>query len=97
MVRVHYAQGAQRPTPTQSTCLYYCHDNEASKCVPQVHGIRDERLARIRAPHHVDLGAVQVAERRQREDGAHAVTEPSGDDGVVDPACAACAYANKQE
>ena len=23
-----------RPTPTQSTCLYYYHDNEASKCVP---------------------------------------------------------------
>jgi hypothetical protein len=20
------------PTPTQSTCLYYVHDNEASKC-----------------------------------------------------------------
>ena len=26
-------QGAKRPTPTQSTCLYYDHDNEASKCV----------------------------------------------------------------
>ncbi len=25
--------GAKRPTPTQSTCLYYYHDNEASKCV----------------------------------------------------------------
>lgn len=25
-------QGAKRPTPTQSTCLYYDHDNEASKC-----------------------------------------------------------------
>ena len=25
--------GAKRPTPTQSTCLYYCHGNEASKCV----------------------------------------------------------------
>ena len=24
-------QGAKRPTPTQSTCLYYCHDNEANK------------------------------------------------------------------
>ncbi len=24
---------SKRPTPTQSTCLYYCHDNEASKCV----------------------------------------------------------------
>jgi hypothetical protein len=24
---------AKRPTPTQSTCLYYVHDNEASKCV----------------------------------------------------------------
>jgi hypothetical protein len=22
----------RRPTPTQSTCLYYVHDNEASKC-----------------------------------------------------------------
>jgi hypothetical protein len=26
-------QGAKRPTPTQLTCLYYCHGNEASKCV----------------------------------------------------------------
>ena len=26
-------QGAKLPTPTQSTCLYYYHDNEASKCV----------------------------------------------------------------
>ncbi len=26
-------QGEKRPTPTQSTCLYYYHDNEASKCV----------------------------------------------------------------
>jgi hypothetical protein len=26
-------EGAKRPTPTQSTCLYYDHDNEASKCV----------------------------------------------------------------
>ena len=25
-------QGAKRPTTTQSTCLYYDHDNEASKC-----------------------------------------------------------------
>jgi hypothetical protein len=25
-------QGAKRPTPTQSTCLYYCRDNEAVKC-----------------------------------------------------------------
>ncbi len=25
--------GASCPTPTQSTCLYYDHDNEASKCV----------------------------------------------------------------
>ncbi len=25
-------QGARRPTPTQSTCLEYCHGNEASKC-----------------------------------------------------------------
>jgi hypothetical protein len=24
---------AKRPMPTQSTCLYYCHDNEASKSV----------------------------------------------------------------
>jgi hypothetical protein len=24
--------GPKRPTPTQSTCLYYDHDNEASKC-----------------------------------------------------------------
>jgi hypothetical protein len=23
--------GARRPTQTQSTCLYYCHGNEASK------------------------------------------------------------------
>ncbi len=28
-------QGAKRPTPTQSTCLYYDHDNETSKCVVQ--------------------------------------------------------------
>ncbi len=28
-----FVQGAKRPTPTQSTCLYYYHDNEASKCV----------------------------------------------------------------
>ncbi len=28
-----WSQGAKRPTPTQSTCLYYDHDNEASKCV----------------------------------------------------------------
>ena len=32
-VHVHAPQGAWRPTPTQSTCLYYCHGNEASKCV----------------------------------------------------------------
>jgi hypothetical protein len=25
-------QGALRPTPTPSTCLYYYHDNEASQC-----------------------------------------------------------------
>ena len=25
--------GREAPTPTQSTCLYYDHDNEASKCV----------------------------------------------------------------
>ncbi len=25
----------QAPTPTQLTCLYYDHDNEASKCVYQ--------------------------------------------------------------
>jgi hypothetical protein len=30
-------QGAKRPTPTQSTCLYYDHDNEASKCSNHTH------------------------------------------------------------
>ena len=30
---MHATTGAWRPTPTQSTCLYYCHGNEASKCV----------------------------------------------------------------
>jgi hypothetical protein len=25
------------PTPTQSICLYYYHDNEASKCADQYH------------------------------------------------------------
>jgi hypothetical protein len=32
-------QGAQRPTPTQSTCLYYYHDHEASKCVEPTAGL----------------------------------------------------------
>ncbi len=35
-------QGAKRPTPTQSTCLYYDHDSEASKCV-----MNKENLARL--------------------------------------------------
>ncbi len=33
VVCMHSPQGAKRPTPTQSTCLYYDHDNEVSKCV----------------------------------------------------------------
>jgi hypothetical protein len=37
------SQGAKRPTPTQSTCLYYYHDNEASKCDVIFH-----RIGRIR-------------------------------------------------
>jgi hypothetical protein len=35
-------QGAKRPTPTQSTCLYYDHDNEASKC-----GDRAQKMSRL--------------------------------------------------
>ena len=31
-MHVHDPKGAWRPTPTQSSCLNYCHDNEASKC-----------------------------------------------------------------
>ena len=33
---MHATTGAWRPTPTQSTCLYYCHGNEASKCADLV-------------------------------------------------------------
>ncbi len=33
LVLLYLTQGAKRPTPTQSTCLCYDHDNEASKCV----------------------------------------------------------------
>jgi hypothetical protein len=29
-VHVHTLQGVQCPTPTQSTCLYFCHGNEAN-------------------------------------------------------------------
>jgi hypothetical protein len=45
-----YVQGAKRPTPTQSTCLYYYHDNEASQCVPAV-GSSSKRKV-FEAPYH---------------------------------------------
>ena len=42
---MHATTGAWRPTPTQSTCLYYCHGNEASKCV--CHCVLLQRLLKL--------------------------------------------------
>ena len=44
-------QGAKRPTPTQSTCLYYDHDNEASKCVPFAGSMQCSPDGLIMLPH----------------------------------------------
>ena len=40
--------GIEAPTPTQSTCLYYDHDNEASKCGIVAAVLGTKSVARVR-------------------------------------------------
>jgi hypothetical protein len=51
-------QGAKRPTPTQSTCLYYDHDNEASKCVWQA--ISKQHQHALNAPSFQQIQSPQL-------------------------------------
>ena len=78
---MHATTGAWRPTPTQSTCLYYCHGNEASKCVSwfcEALGIIEEALGMYidddDRTRRNEEGPYGVIERLQR---AHIVLQNS--------------------
>ncbi len=68
---------SKRPTPTQSTCLYYDHDNEASKCVCYHHGVwacvSHRQLMISLSPHVVESGPCQphMRERRATRTAGH--------------------------